>query len=272
MTSPSSSAFDLSDPAFVEAYDELPLWSALAGQLLFRHLPLAPGLAALDLGCGTGFPAIELAERLGPAAWVAGVDPWAGALARARRKAWVRGVGQVRFVRADGAALPFADGTFDLITSNLGVNNFADPAAALAECRRVARPGARLALTTNLQGHMAEFYAVFRSVLDPPSAAALDRHVAGRATVEGLHAALAAAGFTIARTEREPASLRFADGAALLRHSFIRLGFLPAWQEIVPSAQRADVFARLQAALDAKARAQGALELTIPLAYVEVRA
>jgi len=119
---------------------------------------------------------------------------------------------------------------------------------------------------------MAEFYALFRSVLDAQSAAALDHHVAGRATVEGLQASLAAAGFTILHTNREQASLRFADGAAPLRHSFIRLGFLPAWQEIVPPAHRADVFARLQAALDAEASAKGSLDLTVPLAYVEARA
>ncbi|GGF03735.1 hypothetical protein GCM10011611_06490 [Aliidongia dinghuensis] len=272
ITDPSAD-IDLADPAVVDAYDELPLWSALAGQLLLRHVPLAPRLVALDLGSGTGFPATELAERLGPGSMVCGLDPWAEALGRARRKARIRGVAQVTFVRGDGAALPFADGSFDLIVSNLGVNNFADPAAALVECRRVARTGARLALTTNLQGHMAEFYRIFRSVLDSAEAQrALDRHIAHRSTLDRLHGLLKAAGFEIVRTAEETAMLRFADGAALLRHSFIRLGFLPDWRDLVAAEDRPAVFRRLATALDAHAAAAGSLDLTVPLAYVEARA
>ena len=46
---------------------------------------------------------------------------------------------RVQTVRADGAALPFPDRTFDLIVSNLGVNNFSSPMATLGECSRVAK-------------------------------------------------------------------------------------------------------------------------------------
>ncbi|NTU78787.1 MAG: hypothetical protein HGA45_05190, partial [Chloroflexales bacterium] len=46
-------AADLSDPALVAVYDELPLWSAPFGALLLRHVPLRRGATALDLGCGT---------------------------------------------------------------------------------------------------------------------------------------------------------------------------------------------------------------------------
>lgn len=264
-----SDAFNLDDPSFVDAYDELPLWSAMAGLLLLRHVRLRPGCIALDLGCGTGFPAIELAERLGSTARVHGVDPWVAALARARRRAATRGVGNVTFHAGVGGALPFADDCFDLIVSNLGVNNFADPAAALGECRRVLRAGGRLALSTNLQGHMAEFYTAFRAVLPAEDHAALDAHIGHRATVEGLLMMLAAAGFTVTRVEREDAMMRFADGAALLRHSFIRLGFLPGWQAIVPDARRDRAFAALRAQLDLLAAEQGDLTLTVPLAFVE---
>lgn len=271
MTTAPPPDFDWADPAIADAYDELSLWSAMAGQVLLRHVPLAPRLAALDVGCGTGFPAIELAERLGPTSTVCGVDPWAVALDRARRKVSIRAVPNVTFVRADGSAMPFADRSFDLIVSNLGVNNFENPAAAFAECRRVARPGARLALTTNLQGHMAEFYTIFRSVLPAEATAGLDRHIDGRATVERVRELLQAAGFDVVRTERETAMMRFADGAALLHHSFIRLGFLPSWWKLVAAEQRAAVFERLEAALDAHAAARGSLDLSIPLAYVEAR-
>ena len=57
---------DLSAPEIIATYDELPLWSAMFGLLLLEHVPLENVHLALDVGCGTGFPLIELAERLGP--------------------------------------------------------------------------------------------------------------------------------------------------------------------------------------------------------------
>ena len=53
--------FDLRDPELVGVLDDLSLWSAMAGQLLLEHVPLRPGIRALDIACGTGFPMLELA-------------------------------------------------------------------------------------------------------------------------------------------------------------------------------------------------------------------
>jgi demethylmenaquinone methyltransferase / 2-methoxy-6-polyprenyl-1,4-benzoquinol methylase len=54
------------------------------------------------------------------------------------------GRGTVRFVAGDALALPFRAGAFDAVTISFGLRNVADPAAALAEMRRVTRPGGRL--------------------------------------------------------------------------------------------------------------------------------
>src|SRR4030095_16771514 len=93
--------FDLTDSQVVDVYDDLPIWSAMAGQLLMRHVPLDPKMRVLDVGCGTGFPTIELAQRLGYAAHVTGIDSWAAALARARRKVKIWGVGNVALIDGD---------------------------------------------------------------------------------------------------------------------------------------------------------------------------
>src|SRR5437764_10334637 len=176
------------------------------GLLLLEEVPLANVTNALDLGCGTGFPLIELAERLGHRAHVHGIDPWSGGLKRAAEKIASRGTPNVTLHEGSAAAMPFADATFDLIVSNLGVNNFDDRAAAIRGCRRVAKPGATLALTTNLQGHMREFYEIFAEVVhdDAEASKRLRDHIEHRATLDNVRDLLEIGGFKIARVvERE---------------------------------------------------------------------
>jgi arsenite methyltransferase len=64
---------------FVSTFDEAPLWSASFGLLLLKHLELKKGITVLDLGCGTGFPLMDLAARLGNDAKLYGIDPWKNA-------------------------------------------------------------------------------------------------------------------------------------------------------------------------------------------------
>jgi SAM-dependent methyltransferase len=253
----------------VALFDELPLWSSLAGQFLLEHVPLT-ARRALDLGCGAGFPLLELAERLGPGATVAGVDPWRLALARARQKVATWRVPYAHPVCGDGASLPFRDGAFDLVVSNLGVNNFADAAAVFAECRRALRPGGALALTSNVTGHMRELYVAFESVLasDPAALERLRRNVAHRGTPGSIAVLLEAAGFRIAASHVREVTMRFASGTALLEHHFIRFGFRPGWEEVAGSRE---TLARLRDELDRVAAAAGELLLTVPLVYVEAR-
>lgn len=262
-----STRFDAGRDDHVSLYDEAPLWSALAGQLLLEHVPLT-ATRALDLGCGAGFPLFELAERLGPAAFAAGVDPWDAALRRANAKRATWPVPQAALVRGDGAALPFRDGAFQLVVSNLGVNNFADPAAAFDECRRVLAPGGALALSTNLVGHFAELYAAFERVLARANdGAALDRlraHVAHRATVAGLRGTLERHGFTVTAVHERSVPWRFASGEAVLAHHFMELGFVDGWRAV--AGERADETLRaLAAELDA---IPGGVTLSVPLAVV----
>jgi len=263
---------DFSSPRLIAAYDELPLWSAMFGLLLLDEVPLAGVQVALDIGCGTGFPLIELAERLGSGAQVHGLDPWSGALTRAAEKITSRDTRNVTLHEGTASAMPFEDGTFDLMVSNLGLNNFDDRVGSIQECRRVARSGAVVALTTNLQGHMHEFYAVFDDVLneagDTEARSRLREHVEHRATVGGVRDLLEGGNFTVTRVVEKTGRMRFANGTALLHHHFIKLGFLDAWKNVVPGRE-AEIFLRLRRRLDEMAGLNGELRLTIPMAYIE---
>jgi ubiquinone/menaquinone biosynthesis C-methylase UbiE len=102
---------------------------------------IQPGQRVLDVACGTGVLARAVAERVGSAGVVVGVDVNEGMLAVARRKApaieWKQG-------RAE--ALPFDSDSFDAVVSQFGLMFFEDRRAALQEMVRVVRPSGRLAV------------------------------------------------------------------------------------------------------------------------------
>jgi arsenite methyltransferase len=254
---------DFASPRIIAAYDELPLWSAMFGLLLLDEMPLTNVRKALDVGCGTGFPLIELAERLGPAAEVHGVDVWTAGLQRCREKIGARATANIHIHETSAESMPFANETFDLIVSNLGVNNFENRDASIRECRRVAQCGATIALTTNLQGHMREFYDVFRSVLeDDDDLARLEEHIHHRAIVRDVRALLERNDFVVRRVVQRESVMRFANGAAFFNHHFIKLAFLDEWKKALPGKEEL-IFRELLN------RLTGEVRLTIPMAYVE---
>ena len=106
---------------------------------LVKIAGLRPGVAALDLACGTGDIAFELARR-GARVTALDVTHRMLQLAQARNT----GANRVRLVTGDMMALPFPDASFDLVTTGYGLRNVPRIAPALAEIRRVLRPGGLL--------------------------------------------------------------------------------------------------------------------------------
>lgn len=264
---------DYSTPEFVECFDELPLWSAPFGLMMLARLPLRTNMTIVDVGAGTGFLSIELAQRCGAGSRVIAVDPWLSAVQRLQRKLEHLQVRNVETLVQDAAGMQLADESVDLVVSNLGINNFDNAAAVLSACFRVTRPNGRLALTTNLVGHMQGFYDLYRASLRDCGLhaleGALEEHVQHRATVASLTAQLRAAGYTDVTSHTDSFPLRFADGSALLRHTFMRVGFMPAWKAIIPEADHRHFFTTLEGNLNRAAEAAGGLSFDVPMAYVD---
>lgn len=119
------------------------LWSA-PGRSLAASLDVS-GRDVVDLATGTGVTALAVAGA--GASSVVGVDVTPELLAEAARRADAAGL-SVRWVEADVCAVPLDDGSADLVTSTFGLVFAADVPAALAEARRLLRPGGALVLTS----------------------------------------------------------------------------------------------------------------------------
>jgi SAM-dependent methyltransferase len=177
---------------------------------VFDELGVGAGTRLLDAGCGTGFAARRATER---GATVTGLDatPEFIAIAAERQPGGDYTVGELE-------ALPYEDDSFDAVT---GFNSFqfaAQPVNALREARRVARPGAPVAITTwGAPEHceMSAYFAALRELMPPPPPGAPGPFALS--TPGALEAFVGQAGLT-ARTELNvPITFEYPDQETLLR-------------------------------------------------------
>lgn len=106
---------------------------------------LKQGQHTLDLACGTGDPALTVAERVGPSGSVVCTDLVPQMLAAAETNAGKAGLKNMSFELADMEQLQFEDNRFDRVTCRFGIMFPPDPLKALREIRRVLKPGGRAA-------------------------------------------------------------------------------------------------------------------------------
>jgi ubiquinone/menaquinone biosynthesis C-methylase UbiE len=163
------------------------------------------GDAVLDVGCGTGTLAMEVARRVGRAGRVAGIDPGTEQIARARAKAARRNA-PIEFQIGVIEQLPFPDQTFDVVFSTLMMHHLPAPLKrqGLAEIARVLKPGGRLVI------------ADFKRKQERTGQAA--RFHAGGSSMHDLAAIVSEAGFDQMETEEmRPPRFSAFPGAGFVR-------------------------------------------------------
>jgi ubiquinone/menaquinone biosynthesis C-methylase UbiE len=131
------------------------------GPIVAREAGVREGDRVLDVACGTGALTIAVAEIVGPAGSVIGLDANPQMLAVARRKPV-----QVEWLEGRAESLPPPDSSFDAVVSQFGFMFFEDRPQALREMVRVLRPGGRLAVAVCDAVENSPGYGAFALLLD----------------------------------------------------------------------------------------------------------
>jgi SAM-dependent methyltransferase len=116
------------------------------GFLPFLLPHVRSGMDVLDVGCGVGSIALDLAPTVAPGR-IVGIDADPGQIESAQRSAAERGIDNAEFFTASVYELPFADATFDVVYANAVLMYVREQVRALGEMRRVLRSGGLAAVT-----------------------------------------------------------------------------------------------------------------------------
>ena len=201
---------------WIRGADTLRAMSREATAVLVDSLGPAPGERIIDLACGAGDPAEALAEAVGPAGLVVGVDR-VEAMARSFAERLDGHAGRAAAALAETAALPFDDDVFDGASCRFGLMFVPTPVETLRALRRVVRPGGRCALVTWGAPEDNPYFTLVAHALD--EAGAPPAPVEGPTVFEcqdpvALEEHLRAAGWEQVRVRRVPLTLHVPVAAA----------------------------------------------------------
>ena len=209
---------------------------------------IEPGFRVVDVGCGSGIPTLDIAERVGPTGRVTAVDPSPVFIEAVTRNVEEAGLSNVEIVQASVTSMPFPPGSFDAATCHFGAMFFPDLPAGLAAIRRVLRPGGRAAFVA--------WGPVEDNRMFEPFFAARNRHLGPPPPMEGdpkdipwpmrfaapgtLAGALKAAGFEDVREEQPVVDFVWPGSAEAMREFWLAMANVG---DDVPAQTRA-AFAR----------------------------
>ena len=182
---------------------------------MIKELALEPGDTVLELAAGAGDTGFEAAAIVGERGRLISTDFSPAMVQVARRRGAELGLADVDYRVMDAERIEFDAGSVDRVLCRFGYMLMVDPAAALAETRRVLRPGGRLALAVwgaperNPWATVGFGLLVERGLIPPPEPGAPGPFAL--ASEEQMRARLERAGFTAVRTEEIPVRFSFRD-------------------------------------------------------------
>jgi len=255
-----------------ETYDQVSDLQFEEGQRLIERLGLQEGARVLDVGCGTGRLAHWIAERVGTIGAVTGIDPVEERVHVARSRA-----GHVRFEVGQAEDLrAFEDASFDAVCMSSVFHWVADKAKALAEVRRVLRPGGRLGVTTQPYelSRANTLGLVFESLFArAPYAGRIDRSMltfARGCTTTDLVSLVLESRLDLAELHLTQRARTYASGEAVV--DFIEASAFGTFLRPIPDELRPSLRADLIAAFDALRGPEGVAVRGWGVLFVATRA
>ncbi|MCK5799804.1 MAG: methyltransferase domain-containing protein [Deltaproteobacteria bacterium] len=234
----------------------LPIWSERFGRLLLRGLKVPPKSMVLDVGAGTGYPALEVLEQMDDQSRLIALEAVGALLDQARKKAGESSGKRIYFrTETLSASLGFADEVYDLVISNLGLLDIPDPQRGLQEFARVTKTGGHVVVTFPLAGTFVEFYDIYREVLIKNDLnevlGRLEQYIARTPEPEDAARWLENAGLKDVEIEVERFDLLFRSSREFFFAPVIEYGPLAAWKEIAgKGAQMQEIFWQIKEAID----------------------
>ena len=213
---------------------------------VFDQFDLPQNARVLELGCGTGLLWGENLSRI-PAGWSVTLSDYSQGMVREAELSLLDADLDFTFARVDAMSIPYEKASFDAVIANHMLYHVPDLAGALAEIRRVLRPGGRLYATTVGVGHMAELSEVPRKLgIRTPAGSVL---TATQFNLEDSARDLAR-WFAQVEVERRDGALHVTEAVALVEY-------------VMSSAQLSDEEAiRLHGFFDEEIQLKGAFRIT----------
>jgi len=238
---------------------------------------LALGERVLDVGCGGGDLSMAAAAAVGPSGSVLGVDLSGDELDVARVRAAQRGIDNVEFREADAGRGDLGPQPVDVLVSRFGVMFFADPVAAFTHLRAAVRPGGRSAFVcwqerdanewTTVPAHaLAEVVPLTPAPPDaPPDGFAFQDPDRVRSVLED-------AGWSDVELTDTTRTVHLGNSAEEAVAFIQQMDYAKAALDPASPEQRAEALNRIRAALQARAGADGAIDLPGRVWLVRARA
>lgn len=260
-----------------DVYDAeiLPLWGQRLARLFLPTLTIPARATVLNVGCATGYEALEILRRREDCRVIA-IDPSGPLLEVARRKAGDLTHKRI-FFRGEllRDKLRFADDVFDLVLCAGRLLEFSSPRQALQEFARVCKSGAQVIVTLPLAGTWNQFFDIYREVLTKHDKThmleRLDEHIAWHPSAELALEWMEAAGLADVSVELEEFELLFKSSREFFFAPIIEYGPLSSWKEIAGKGEEMQqVFWHIKEAIDTYF-GERAFQVTIKAACLQGR-
>ena len=236
----------------------LPLWTQKFGRLLLRAVRVPSKAMVLNVACKTGYPALELLQKMDPESRIIAIESSGPLLDIARSKAGDLS-GRRVFFRTEHISekLSFADDVYDVTFTNLGLDEFdISPEEVVKDFARVTQPGGQVLFTLPLRGSWDEFFDIYREVLIKQDRNDLiekiEEYMESFPEPETAAGWMKKAGLRDVKVESEKFSLLFKSAREFFFAPIIEYGPLKTWKSLVGKGQQMqDIFWYIKEAIDA---------------------